>query len=71
MRSRNLATALLVETMVTDGVAELLIGVTRDQKFGLLMTIAAGGVLVELLERFRIAAPAGDRRMRFALQSFR
>ena len=49
MRSRGLGSGLLVETMVTDGVAELLIGVTRDPQFGLLMTIAAGGVLVELL----------------------
>jgi acyl-CoA synthetase (NDP forming) len=40
---------LLVERMITDQVAELLIGVVRDPQFGLLMRIAAGGVLVELL----------------------
>jgi len=50
--ARDLAgvgTGLIVESMVTDAVAELLIGVTRDAQFGLLMTIGAGGVLVELL----------------------
>jgi acetyl-CoA synthetase len=33
--------------MVTDAVGELLVGVTRDPQFGLLMTVATGGVLVE------------------------
>ncbi len=45
----GLSSSLLVERMVTDQVAELLIGVVRDPQFGLLMRIAAGGVLVELL----------------------
>ena len=40
----------LVEEMVADGVAELLIGVTRDPAHGFLLTIGAGGVLTELLE---------------------
>ena len=44
----ELGTGLLIEAMVTDAVAELLIGVVRDPQFGLLMTIGAGGVLVEL-----------------------
>lgn len=39
----------LVEEMITDGVGELLIGVTRDPAHGFVMTIAAGGVLTELL----------------------
>jgi acyl-CoA synthetase (NDP forming) len=45
---QSLGDGLLVEAMVTDAVAELLIGVAREPNFGLLMTIAAGGVLVEL-----------------------
>ncbi len=40
----------LVEEMVTDGVAELLIGVTRDPAHGLILTLGAGGVLTELLQ---------------------
>ncbi|MEX0283796.1 MAG: acetate--CoA ligase family protein [Paracoccaceae bacterium] len=40
----------LVEEMVTGTVAELLIGVTRDPAHGFLLTIAAGGVLTEVLK---------------------
>lgn len=39
----------LVEEMITGGVAELLIGVTRDPAHGFVLTLAAGGVLTELL----------------------
>lgn len=41
--------SFLVEEMITDGVAELLIGVTRDPAHGFILTLAAGGVLTELL----------------------
>ncbi len=44
----GLGTGLLVEAMVRDAVAELLVGVVRDAQFGLLMTIAAGGVFTEV-----------------------
>ncbi|MEK9742481.1 MAG: acetate--CoA ligase family protein [Gammaproteobacteria bacterium] len=40
---------LLVEEMVTEVVAELLVGIKNDPAFGLMMTIASGGTLVELL----------------------
>jgi hypothetical protein len=35
--------------MVASPVAELLVSIRRDPQFGLAMTLAAGGVLVELL----------------------
>ncbi len=38
----------LIEEMVTDGVAELLIGVVRDPAHGFVLTLGAGGVLTEL-----------------------
>lgn len=41
--------AYLVEEMVTDTVAELLIGVVADPAHGYLLTLASGGVLTELL----------------------
>ena len=41
--------ALLVEEMVADGVAEILIGITVDPQFGQLLVLGAGGVLTELL----------------------
>jgi succinyl-CoA synthetase beta subunit len=40
----------LVEEMVTGTLAELLIGVVHDPAHGYVLTIAAGGVLTELLQ---------------------
>jgi len=48
-RLAALSPRLLVEEMVSDGVAEILVGVTTDPQFGQLLTIGAGGVLTELL----------------------
>jgi acyl-CoA synthetase (NDP forming) len=42
--------SFLAEEMVTGGVAELLIGVTRDPAHGFVLTLAAGGTLTELLQ---------------------
>jgi acetyl-CoA synthetase len=67
-RMAGLGTGLLVETMITDAVAELLVGVTSDQQFGLLLTIGAGGVLVELLgESTSLLLPAGEDEIRRAI----
>ncbi|MCR8826788.1 acetate--CoA ligase family protein [Pseudosulfitobacter koreensis] len=43
-------TGSMIEEMVSGGVAELLVGVTRDPAHGFVLTIGAGGVLTELLE---------------------
>ena len=40
----------LVEEMITGAVAELLIGVVRDPAHGYALTLAAGGVLAEILD---------------------
>ena len=48
-RLAQISGTLLVEEMVTDGVAEVLIGVTVDPQFGALLVLGAGGVLAELL----------------------
>ena len=45
----QLAPSLLIETMVEDVVAELIIGVNSDPLFGNYLVIGCGGVLVELL----------------------
>lgn len=47
---RMAAPGYLVEEMAAGGVAELLIGVTRDPAHGFLLTLAAGGVLTEILD---------------------
>ena len=53
----------LLEPMATDVLAELLIGVKRDALFGLVLVIASGGVLVELVrdaERLLLPATGAD-----------
>ena len=39
---------VLVEQMIDDGVAEILVGVTVDEQFGQVLLIGAGGVQAEL-----------------------
>ena len=48
-RLARLSDTLLVEEMVADGVAEILVGMTVDPQFGQVLTIGAGGILTELL----------------------
>jgi acetyl-CoA synthetase len=48
-RLSALSGTLLIEEMVDDGVAELLVGLRVDPQFGLVLVLAAGGVLTELL----------------------
>jgi acyl-CoA synthetase (NDP forming) len=68
----GLGAGLFVERMVTDPIAELLIGVARDPQFGLLMTIGAGGVLVELLkDSASLLLPATDDDIRAAILSLK
>ncbi|WP_377289897.1 acetate--CoA ligase family protein [Rhizobium sp. SG2393] len=49
-RMAGVATGFLVERMVARPVAELIIGALRDPVAGPVLTIGAGGILVELLE---------------------
>jgi len=42
--------SFLIEPMQHDIIAELLIGIARDAQFGLVMVIASGGVMVELIQ---------------------
>jgi len=46
----QLSESLYLEAMIGQAVAELIIGITRDVQFGLVMTIGAGGTLVEVLK---------------------
>lgn len=43
------AGSFLVEEMVSDGLAELLVGATRDPAHGFVLTLAAGGILTEVM----------------------
>ncbi|QEX21728.1 hypothetical protein FRZ61_16570 [Hypericibacter adhaerens] len=44
------AERFLIERMVSDVVAELIVGVKRDPQFGLVLVVGAGGILVEMVE---------------------
>jgi acyl-CoA synthetase (NDP forming) len=48
-RLSQISGTLLVEEMVSDAVAEVLVGITVDPQFGALLVLGAGGVLAELL----------------------
>ena len=47
-RLATLAPEVLVEQMIDDGVAEILVGVATDAQFGQVLLVGAGGVLTEL-----------------------
>lgn len=67
-----LGTGLYVERMVEGGVAELIVGVTRDELFGPLMTVGTGGVLVELLkDSATLLLPASPTEIETALKGLR
>ncbi len=62
----------LVEEMIDDGVAELLVGVLRDEAHGFVLTLAAGGVLTELLkDRQSLLLPATRAMIDTALRQLR
>ncbi|SFT07931.1 acetyl-CoA synthetase [Sulfitobacter marinus] len=64
--------SFLVEEMVQNPVAELLIGVTRDPVHGFLLTIGAGGVLTELWQdTVSMLLPVTPAQIQDALQKLR
>jgi acetyl-CoA synthetase len=46
----NLSESFLVEKMVEESVAELIVGVARDEQFGPYLVVGGGGVLVEMMK---------------------
>ncbi|SEP04550.1 Acyl-CoA synthetase (NDP forming) [Salinihabitans flavidus] len=62
----------LIEEMIEGGVAELLIGVVKDPAHGFVMTLAAGGVLTEVLkDSASFLLPATDAMIDNALDKLR
>ena len=71
-RMAHLGEALLVEPMVADGVAELIVGIVRDPQVGLCLVLGSGGVLVELLaDRKLLLLPVTAEEVRAALLGLR
>jgi acyl-CoA synthetase (NDP forming) len=46
----NLSESFLIEKMVDNVVAELIVGVARDEQFGPYLLVGAGGILVEMMK---------------------
>jgi acetate---CoA ligase (ADP-forming) len=64
--------AVLVERMVTGGIAELLVGVEPDPVFGPVLTVGAGGVLTEVMRDVaHLVLPADRAEIRAALLGLR
>jgi len=68
----GLGTGLYVERMVSGGIGELIVGVTRDPLFGPVMTLGTGGVMVELLkDSATLLLPASREDIEAALRSLK
>jgi acetyl-CoA synthetase len=68
----RLSATLLVEEMIGDGVAEVLVGLILDPQFGQVMVIGAGGVLTELLaDSVTLLPPFSPDAVRAALASLK
>jgi acetate---CoA ligase (ADP-forming) len=71
-RLSGLGFGLYLERMVQGGVAELIVGVTRDPLFGPVMTLGSGGVLVELLkDTITLLLPASHADIEAALRGLK
>lgn len=67
----GLGTGILVEEMIADGVAELIVGIVRD-RLGLCLLLGSGGVLAELVgDRVVLMLPATADEIAAAIQSLR
>ncbi|MEO0357647.1 MAG: acetate--CoA ligase family protein, partial [Pseudomonadota bacterium] len=63
---------LLIEEMVTDGIAELLVGIIRDPAHGFVLTLGAGGTLTEILaDTQSLLIPADADAIRTALDALK
>lgn len=49
MRARDPAGVLIIEELISDGVAEWIVGCRQDSTFGPITVIGAGGIFVELI----------------------
>lgn len=66
------ASNYLIEEMISDTIVELLIGVVRDPAHGFVLTLAAGGILTELMrDSASLLVPAGAHQVETALNSLR
>ena len=60
-RLQHLSPSLLVEEMLTEGLAEILIGVIVDPQFGQVLVLGSGGVFTEIMSDSRCLLPPWTR----------
>jgi len=62
----------LIERQITDVVCELLVGIIRDYQYGLMLTVAEGGIYSEIrLDSTTICLPANETQILSALKSLK
>lgn len=63
---------ILVERFCTDTVVELIVGLHRDRKFGLVLTLGSGGILVELVaDTVTLLLPVTESEVRDAMSTLK
>ncbi len=68
----SVGTLFLIEQMVSDGVAELVVGLRTDPTFGPILTLGVGGTLVEVIRDFvTLLLPVRPEEIRTALRSLK
>jgi len=68
----GIAEYFLVEEMISDGVAELILGVSVDPQFGPTLTLGAGGIYSELLkDSFALLFPVLENEVRQTIEKMR
>lgn len=68
----SIGTQFLIEHMVSDGVAELVVGLRKDPTFGPVLTLGVGGTLVEVVRDFvTLLLPVRPEEIRTALRSLK
>ena len=63
-----LGEGVLVESMIEGGLVEMIVGLSRDPAYGLMLTVGAGGVMAELLgDTATMLLPVTDAKLREAI----
>ena len=68
----GIAESFLVEEMISDGVAEIILGVSVDPQFGATLTLGAGGIFTELLkDSVALLFPVSEKQVRQSIEKLR
>ncbi|TIO65363.1 acetate--CoA ligase family protein [Mesorhizobium sp.] len=63
-------TKFIIEEMITDVVAELIVGLKRDPQFGVVLMLGSGGIRTELLDdKVQLILPIESDEIRLAIES--